>query len=258
MNAARGATTASRWLAPAGLAIAGAAVAGVMLRPAGERGLVEGGVAYAVVTYDLVLALVGLDFALATMTRWQAILFAVVLVGSIPLGVSRRASVPRVGGVAAGSSRLFIYLGPLCCAVAGLTLSASAGGLRLCLMPASAALSGAALGFLAALHDPTIGDPRFACGVAAVGLWLHCDFAGDPALVRHDVADDRRPHPRQLAGRHRPAAGRLAACGAATRRGAQRADAIVHATAGLDRSWQSEGPAATTRPRDWGDTSRQP
>ena len=77
-------------------------------------------------------------------------------------------------------ARHFIYLGPLCCLVAGLTL-ALAGRLRLCLMVMAIALSGATLGFLAALHDPALGDPRFACGVAAAGLWL---LAAPPALLR--------------------------------------------------------------------------
>ena len=34
---------------------------------------------------------------------------------------------------------------------------------------------------LAALHDPTVGDPRFACGAAAVGLWL---MMAPPAFLR--------------------------------------------------------------------------
>src|SRR6185312_13041649 len=99
------------WLAPAGLVIAGAALTAVMLRPVGERGLVEGGVSYAIVTYDLVLPLVGLGVALATVTRWQAILFAVILVGSIPLGILAEHRFLASEGLPPSLARLFIYLG---------------------------------------------------------------------------------------------------------------------------------------------------
>jgi len=78
--------TAARWLAPAGVLITGAALLAVMLRPAGERGLMEGGVAYAIVTYDLVLPLVGLGVALTPMTRWQTILVAGIFIAGIPWG----------------------------------------------------------------------------------------------------------------------------------------------------------------------------
>jgi len=77
--------TAARWLAPAGVLITGAALLAVMLRPVGDRGLMEGGAAYAIVTYDLVLPLVGLGVALAPMSRWQTILVAVIFVAGIPL-----------------------------------------------------------------------------------------------------------------------------------------------------------------------------
>src|SRR5206468_7950249 len=77
-------------------------------------------------------------------------------------------------------ARYFIYLGPLCCVIAGIML-ATARRLRLWIMPAATALCGAALGFLAALHDPTLGDPRFAGGAAAAGLWLG---AAAPAFLR--------------------------------------------------------------------------
>jgi hypothetical protein len=172
MSAARAVTmAAATWLAPTGLLIAGAALGAVLLRPAGERGLVEEGAAYAIVTYDLVLPLVGLGVALATMTRRQAVLVAVILLGCVPVGIHGEHRLLWAAGLPPNLARHFTYLGPLCCAVAGLTLAA-AGRLRRWLMPAATALCGAALGFLAALHDPTAGDPRFACGAAAVGLWL--------------------------------------------------------------------------------------
>jgi len=257
MNAARGATTAARWLAPACLVIAGAALALVMLRPVGARGLVEGGVAYAIVTYDLVLPLVGLGVALATMTRWQAILFAVALVASIPLGILVEHRFLASEGLPPSLARLFIYLGPLCCVVAGLTL-ATAGRLGLCLMPASTALSGAALGLLAALHDPTIGNPRFACGAAAVGLWL---IATPAAILRWFDTAWLKIGGRILASWLVAIGLLLGGSKFVVQQRAERAQIpaqlFVQPPASIDPS-SSEGPAATTPPRDWGDTSRQP
>ena len=257
MNAARGVPTAVTWLAPVGLVMAGAAVAAVMLRPAGERGLVEGGAAYAIVTYDLVLPLVGLGVALATVTRWQAILFAVALVGSIPLGILAEHRLLSSEGLPPNLARHFIYLGPLCCVVAGLAL-ASAGGLRLCLMPVSTALSGAALGFLAALHDPTIGNPRFACGAAAVGLWL---IATPPAILRWFDTTWLKIGGRILASWLVAIGLLLGGSKFVVQQRAERAQAptqlFVQPPASIDPGSSPE-PAAVPRPRDWGDASRQP
>ena len=256
MNTARGATTTARWLAPAGPVIAGVALTAVMLRPAGERGLVEGGVAYAIVTYDLVLPLVGLGVALATVMRWQAIFFAATLVGSIPLGILAEHRFLASEGLPPSLARLFIYLGPLCCVVAGLTL-ASAGGLRLCLMPAATAFSGAALGFLAALHDPTIGNPRFACGAAAVGLWL---IATPPAILRWFDTTWLKIGGRILASWLVAIGLLLGGSKFVVQQRAERAQAptqlFVQPPASIDPG--SEGPAAIPGSRDWGDVSRQP
>ena len=257
MSAARGATTAATWLAPAGVVLAGVALLVIMLRPAGERGLVEGGVSYAIVTYDLVLPLVGLGVALATVTRWQAILFAVILVGSIPLGTLAEHRFLASEGLPPSLARLFIYLGPLCCVVVGLPL-ASAGGLRLCLMPAATALSGAVLGFLAALHDPTIGNPRFACGAAAVGLWL---IATPPTILCRFDTSWLKIGGRILASWLVAIGLLLGGSKFVVQQRAERAQAptplFVQPPASIDPG-SGNDPAAVARPREWGDTSRQP
>lgn len=181
MSAARvGAPAAATWLAPAAALIVGAALAAIMLRPPGERGPIEDGAAYALGTYDLVLPLAGLGVALATLSRWQALLFVLILLGSIPLGIVGEHRLLAAAGLPPELARHFTYLGPLCCAVAGLALAA-AGRLRLWVMPIATVLCGTALGFLVALHDPTGGDPRFAGGAAAVGLWL---MTTPPALLQ--------------------------------------------------------------------------
>lgn len=257
MSRARGAARASTWLAPAGVVIGGAALAAVMLRPAGERGLVEGGVAYAIVTYDLVLPLVALGVALVTVRRWQAVLLAITLVGSVPLGVLAEHRLLSSEALPLSLARHFTYLGPLCCVVAGLAL-VSAGGLRLCLMPASTALSGAALGFLAALHDPTIGNPRFACGAAAVGLWL---IATPPAILRRFDTSWLKIGGRILASWLVTIGLLLGGSKFVVQQRAERAQAptplFVQPPASIDPG-SGNDPAAMARPREWGDTSRQP
>lgn len=250
-------TTAARWLAPAGVLIAGAALLAVMLRPAGERGLAEGGAAYAIVAYDLVLPLVGLGVALATVTRWQAILFAVILVGSVPLGILAEHRLLSAAGLPPNLARHFTYLGPLCCVVAGLTL-ASAGSLRRWLMPAATALCGAALGFLVALHDPAVGDPRFAYGAAAAGLWL---IAAPPAILRRFEGPWLKIGGRILASWLVAIGLLLGGSKFVVQQRAERASAptqlFVQPPASIDPG-SSNGTAAIPRPREWGDVSRQP
>jgi hypothetical protein len=154
-------------------------------------------------------------------------------------------------------ARLFIYLGPLCCVVAGLTL-ASAGGLRLCLMPASTALTGAALGFLAALHDPAIGNPRFACGAAAVGLWL---LATPPAILRWFGTTWLKIGGRIVASWLVAIGLLLGGSKFVVQQRAEQAQAptqlFVQPPASIDPG-SANDPSAVVRPREWGDTSRQP
>jgi len=258
MSDARSApATAARWLVPAGVLIAGAALLVVMLRPAGERGLIEGGVAYAIVTYDLVLPLVGIGVALATTTRWQAILFAIIFVAGIPVGILSEHRLLAATGLPPSAAKYFIYLGPLCCVIAGITL-APAHRLRLWVMPATTALCGAALGFLAALHDPTLGDPRFAGGAAAAGLWL---IAAPPAFLRLFDRAWLRIGGRILASWLVAIGLLLGGSKFVVQQRAERAVApvqlFVQPPASIDPGAGDETPAIT-RPGEWGDPSRQP
>jgi hypothetical protein len=257
MSAARAVTTTAGWLVPAGVVLAGIALLVIMLRPVDERGLIEAGAAYAIVTYDLVLPLAGLGVALATVGRWPAILFAVILVAGIPAGILGEHRLLSATGLPQNMARYFIYLGPLCCAVASLAL-ASPRALRLCIMPAAALLCGAALGFLTALHDPTVGDPRFAGGAAATGLWL---IAAPPAILRRFDTSWLRIGGRILAS-WLVAIGLL--LGGSKFVVQQRAEQVatptplfIHPPASIDPG-AGDGTAGFAQPREWGDQSRQP
>jgi len=258
MSDARSVTaTAVRWLAPAGVLTAGAALLAVMLQPAGERGPIEAGVAYAIVTYDLVLPLVGLGVALAPMTRWQTILVAILFVGGIPLGILSEHRLLSATGLPPSLARYFIYLGPLCCVVAGITLAA-AGSLRLWIMPTATLFTGAALGFLVALHDPTVGNPRFACGAATAGLWL---IAAAPALLRRFGGSWLKIGGRILASWLVAIGLLLGGSKFVVQQRAERAPAptqlFVQPPASIDPG-AGDGTSALTRPREWGGESRQP
>jgi len=249
--------TAARWLAPAGVLIAGAALLAVMLRPAGDRGLMEGGVAYAIVTYDLVLPLVGLGVALTPMTRWQTILVAVIFTVGIPLGILSEHRLLSATGLPPSAARYFIYLGPLCCVIAGLTLAA-AGSLRAWIMPAATLVTGAALGFLVALHDPTVGNPRFACGAAAVGLWL---IAAAPALLPRSGGSWLKIGSRILASWLVAIGLLLGGSKFVVQQRVERVSAptplFVQPPASLDPG-ADNGSSGLARPREWGDPSQQP
>jgi hypothetical protein len=172
--------TAKPWIGPAWALIGAAVLLSALLQPAGERALVERGMVDMIGTYDLALPLVGLGIALSQMNCWQAILVAVVFAGGIPLGspIEHRLLVERaLSPVFAG---YVVLVGPACCVLAAVSL-AIPGRLRIWIMPTAAILVGSTLGFLAALHNPSAGDPKFSLGAAATGLWL---ISLAPAVLR--------------------------------------------------------------------------
>jgi hypothetical protein len=173
--------TATKWLGPASLSMAAAILLAALRQPAAERGLIETGVAYTMVTYDQVLPLLGLGIALALVTRWHKLIATLLFVGGVLAGILGESRLVAPMTAAPGLHNLFVYIGPLCCVTAGMAL-ASPAGLRAWTVSAAAAWSGAALGILIALHNPSTGDLRFSSGAAAVGLWL---IAAPPVLLRH-------------------------------------------------------------------------
>jgi hypothetical protein len=62
-------------------------------------------------------------------------------------------------------------IAPAGCILSGIALAVPARARRL-IAPAVAALAGGAIGFVAALNDPTLGESGFALGSAAAALWL--------------------------------------------------------------------------------------
>jgi hypothetical protein len=247
----------ARWIALAGVLVAGAAGAAMLLRPAGERGLIMGGAAYAIATYDLALPLVGIGIAMARMTGRQVVALAVILVAALSLGVLGEHRLLSDPEFPPRLARRFIYLGPLCCVIVGLALPMPSR-LRLWLMAPATGLAGAALGFLAALHDPALGDPRFAGGAAAVGLWL---VAVPPALLGWFSGSWLTIGGRIVASWLIAIGLLLGGSKVVVQRRAEQAQGptqlFVQPPASIDPGAGDVTPAVP-RPREWSDQSRQP
>ncbi len=163
--------TAAEWFGAAMVSIAAMLLLAVLWEPADERGSIASGAVYTIASYDQVLPLLGLGIAMARLGRWQKLLATAIFVGGLVLGILGEARLLSPTAGPADLHNLFVFIGPLCCVVIGLAL-ASPAGLRGWTVPTAAALSGAGLGFLIALHGPATGDGRFFGGAAAAGLWL--------------------------------------------------------------------------------------
>ena len=172
---------ATKWLGPAAVSIAAALLLAALWQPAAERGLIASGAAYPIMAYDQILPLLGLGISLARLSPWWKLLVTGIFAGGFALGLLGEARLLSPMAAVPDLHFLFVFIGPLCCIAIGLAL-VSPAGLRAATVPAAAALSGAALGFLAALHDPTPGDGWFSGGAAAAGLWL---IAAPAVLLRH-------------------------------------------------------------------------
>jgi hypothetical protein len=239
--------------------IAGAAVLAALLRPAGERALVERGVVYTITTVELVLPLVGLGVALVQRGRWELLIMAVLFLGGIPLGRLSEHWLLVEGAVPPEIGRYFVLLGPLCCVVVAVAL-ATPGRARAWVAPVAAVLSGTALGFLVALHDPSVGDPRFVSAAAATGLWL---MWLAPAILR-------RFNKSWLKIGSRIFASWLAAIGLmlggtkfvimhrAERPVADSSAPLLSPPSGESEATIGDSPPVLNRPREWDDPSRQP
>src|SRR5258708_7361206 len=129
-----------------------------------------------------------------------------IAVGGIVSGILGERHLVSEATAASGLLNLFPFIGPLCCVIAGSAL-ASPAGLRAAATSAAAALSGAALGFLIALHDPSMGDARYLSGAAAAGLYI---IASPPLLLRH-VERSRLTIPARVVARPVTALGPAAA-----------------------------------------------
>jgi hypothetical protein len=231
----------------------------VLLRPVGERTLIERGMIYTIMTYDLVLPLLGLGIAASQMRRWQAVLVAAVFAGGVPVGIEGEYRLLAEGRISIQYAGYFAFAGPLCCVMAAAAL-AFAGRARSWITPVAALLSGVALGFAIALHHPSVGDLRFPFGATAGGLWL---ISLAPAILRPFDRSWLRIGGRIFAS-WLVAIGLM--LGGAKLVAMERADRAVTGSLpqSLSQPFDQPGPALDenppplVQPHEWGDPSRQP
>ena len=157
---------------PAFLALAaGAALAVVLLLPAAARGPAGNGAAFVFSAYADALAVVGLGVALSRVPLraavWGVLLFATgLLAGWAVKDRILAALVERPGAF-----EYTAFIGPVSCILSGVSLVAPAIRRRI-LAPAAALPVGIAIGFVAALNDPSLGESQFFTGAALAAFWL--------------------------------------------------------------------------------------
>ena len=157
---------------PAAVVLAvGADLMVALLLPGAQRGRIGGGAVFVLSTYAQAFSIAALGIALSQLPRRPAgaslLLFAAgFLLGLMVKDRVLAALVARPGGFE--QTRL---IAPAGCILSGIALAVTGRARRLA-APVVAALAGSAIGFVAALNDPTLGRSGFALGAAGASLWL--------------------------------------------------------------------------------------
>jgi hypothetical protein len=163
--------TGREWLLTAGVLIGGAALAVALLLPGPVRGWIGGGAAFVLSTYAQAFSILALGIAMAQLPRaWAGGSIALFAAGLF-IGVAVKDPVLAALVQWPGAFERTDLIAPASCLLAALAL-AGAGRVQRWIDPAVAALAGAAIGFVAALNDPTVGTSLFVAGAAAASVWL--------------------------------------------------------------------------------------
>lgn len=150
---------------------AGAALAAVLLLPAGVRGPAGNGAAFAVSAYADALAVAGLGVALSRVPLRPAILGVLLFATGLFAGWAVKDRVLAMLVERPGAFEYTGFIGPFSCLLSGAALLAPTLRRRV-LAPAAALPVGIAIGFVAALNDPSLGESQFFAGAAAAAFWL--------------------------------------------------------------------------------------
>jgi hypothetical protein len=170
-----GVTSAARrawWIAPAVLAAGLAAAVAVILHPLPDRTPFEYGLLYPARRYEQALPLVGLGFAIAwTRTRLSVLLSYALL--TLGIGVGAVLASVIAAAISAGANLIgYLYLlAPACAVATGIALVAPRP-LRAFLVAVASLMSGALLGLLINISDPSTEEQTFAAGAVLCGAWL--------------------------------------------------------------------------------------
>jgi hypothetical protein len=163
--------TGREWLLTAGVLVGGTTLAAALILPGPVRGWIGGGAAFVLSTYAQAFSILALGIAVARLPRaWAGGSIALFAAGLF-IGVAVKDSVLAALVQRPGAFERTGLIAPASCLLAALAL-AGAGRVRRWIDPAVAALAGAAIGFVAALNDPTVGTSLFVAGAAAASVWL--------------------------------------------------------------------------------------
>ena len=149
----------------------GALLLAAFLLPAAQRGRIGGGAVFALTTYAQAFSIVALGIALAQLSRRPASVSLLLFAAGFLLGLLVKDRVLAALVARPGAFEQTRLIAPAGCILSGIALAVPARARRL-IAPAVAALAGSAIGFVAALNDPTLGESGFALGAAAAALWL--------------------------------------------------------------------------------------
>jgi hypothetical protein len=150
---------------------AGAALAVVLLLPTGTRGPAGNGAAFVFTAYAEALAIAGLGVALSRVPFRPAVWGIVLFAAGLLAGWAVKDRVLAALVERPGAFEYTGFIGPAACLLAGAALAAP-GLRRVVVAPAAAVPVGAAIGFVAALNDPSLGESQFFTGAASAAFWL--------------------------------------------------------------------------------------
>lgn len=172
----------ARWAGPAGLLAGGAALLALLALP-GMQGAFAAGATYTLRHTDQLLALVGLAFALAQLSRRACRIGLVAFLAGIPVGGAVADLGLWLGSAAPGFLAYVVLVGPATCLLAGACLAAPPGRAAR-IAPPAALLIGMAVGQVASFRDISGAHWVFALGTISVGVWLVVTLVPTLALVR--------------------------------------------------------------------------
>ncbi|MPY76824.1 MAG: hypothetical protein GEU87_21520 [Alphaproteobacteria bacterium] len=149
----------------------GVALAVILLLPAAVRWPIGNGAAFVVSTYAEALAIAGLGVALSRLPRRPAVAGVLIFVAGVLVGWAVKDRILSALVQRPGSFEYTGFIGPLACILSGFALAVPERH-RSVAAPAVAVPAGIAIGFVAALNDPSLGESQFFTGAAMAAFWL--------------------------------------------------------------------------------------
>lgn len=157
---------------PAAVVLAVGALLVVALQlPGAERGRIGGGAAFVLSTYAQAFSLLALGIALSQVPRRPAGASLALFAAGFLLGVLVKDRVLAALVARPGAFEQTRLIAPAGCILSGIALAVTGRAQALAVLVV-AALAGIAIGFVAALNDPTFGETGFALGAAVAAVWL--------------------------------------------------------------------------------------